>query len=123
MNAIDNLAGYAAAAAKLLNCAVEDLLSYRWSNEEQLFIAIAPSGQKHRFEVEALEAAMAPPRQAEPVEAPPATDSPLPSGSRSSQGEGADPAAIVDQLIEPPTPEPPKPPRQRPAYRRKAKAK
>jgi len=53
----EDLKAYAAAAARLLDCNAEDLLAFRWAAEEQQFIAIAPSGAKHRFELEQLEAA------------------------------------------------------------------
>ncbi len=66
-------AAYAAAAAELLDCQPEDLLNFRFDREANQFIAIAPSGQKHRFEIDQLEAAIAkhPPGMA-PLPPPPA---------------------------------------------------
>ena len=57
----EGLAAYAAAAARLLKCNVEDLLAFRWSADDQQFIVLAPTGAKHRFDVDQLEAAMSPP--------------------------------------------------------------
>ena len=68
---------YREAAARLLKCQPDDLLAFRWSDEEQQFIVLAPTGQKFRYELADLEAALAPP------------DSPPPSGE--GQGEGAIP--------------------------------
>jgi hypothetical protein len=48
------------AAAALLGCLADDLLTFRWAEDEQQFIVVAPSGQKHRFELELLEAALQP---------------------------------------------------------------
>ncbi len=52
---------YQLAAARLIGCNPEDLLAFRWSDDDQEFIAIAPSGQKRRFTRDQLEAQLAPP--------------------------------------------------------------
>ena len=45
---------YKLAAAHLLNCEPDDLLKFRWSEEEQQYIVLAPSGAKHRFDRDQL---------------------------------------------------------------------
>ncbi len=74
---MDPLTPYRAAAAKLLKCNPEDLLAFRWAEDELQYIAIAPSGQKFRYDANQLEAAMAPAPVAAPVpEPPPASNAP-----------------------------------------------
>ena len=51
---------YREAAARLLKCQPDDLLAFRWSDEERQFIVLAPTGLKLRYELADLEAALAP---------------------------------------------------------------
>ncbi len=55
-----NTDAYREAAARLLKCQPDDLLTFRWSQDEKQFIVIAPTGQKFRFSAAELEAAIAP---------------------------------------------------------------
>ncbi len=119
----EDLKAYAQAAAALIGCEVEDLLAFRFDQEDEQFIALAPSGQKHRFEIDQLEATIAHtkcPRGMAPTIGPETVTQMIERHAREDRIE----EEIATEEIWPTTPADPAPsPPSTPAPRRKAKTK
>jgi hypothetical protein len=56
---LDHFPTYQRAIAQHLGCEAEDLLAFRWDEEDHEFVVLAPDGSKHRYDFEQLAALLA----------------------------------------------------------------